>query len=110
MAQVLNDLAKHGPLLRENRYNTFYVLYPLGISSEMWLVHKSIDPASKRNPLFRYILWAVLAIYVPGMTPSTDLAIIPKNQLITYQLTRFIRSVYAHDGTAATSSKRKAEG
>lgn len=53
-------------ILRGSRYNTFYVLYPLGISSEMWLVYKVIDPASKRNPIFEYILWAILAIYVPG--------------------------------------------
>jgi len=56
-------------LLIGGRYNTFYILYPLGIGSEMWLVYKSITPAGRRNPLFEYILWAILAIYVPGMNP-----------------------------------------
>jgi hypothetical protein len=32
----------------------------------MWLVYQSIAPASKKNPLFEYALWAILAIYVPG--------------------------------------------
>ncbi|EOD48515.1 Protein-tyrosine phosphatase-like PTPLA [Neofusicoccum parvum] len=48
------------------RYNTFYVLYPLGISCECWLVYKAIGPAGEVNPLIAYGLWAVLAIYVPG--------------------------------------------
>lgn len=49
------------------RYNTFYVLYPLGISCECWLVYKATGPAAELNPLIAYGLWAVLAIYVPGM-------------------------------------------
>jgi len=48
------------------RYNTFLVLYPLGISSECWLVYQAIPLASERNELFGYALWAILAIYVPG--------------------------------------------
>jgi very-long-chain (3R)-3-hydroxyacyl-CoA dehydratase len=48
------------------RYNTFLVLYPLGIASECWLVYSAIPAASKRNELFGYALWAILAIYVPG--------------------------------------------
>lgn len=48
------------------RYNTFYVLYPLGISCECWLVYSAIEPAGNLNPLIAYGLWAVLAIYVPG--------------------------------------------
>jgi very-long-chain (3R)-3-hydroxyacyl-CoA dehydratase len=48
------------------RYNTFMVLYPLGISSECWLVYQAIEPASKIDERLGYALWAVLAIYVPG--------------------------------------------
>jgi very-long-chain (3R)-3-hydroxyacyl-CoA dehydratase len=48
------------------RYNTFLVLYPLGVASECWLVWRAISPASKENELFGYGLYAVLAIYVPG--------------------------------------------
>ncbi|KAF2861208.1 protein tyrosine phosphatase [Piedraia hortae CBS 480.64] len=48
------------------RYNAFFALYPLGISSECWLVGKSIGPAAALNPVNRWLLWAVLAIYIPG--------------------------------------------
>ena len=48
------------------RYNTFLVLYPLGITSECWLVYQAIPLASQRNELYAYALWAILAIYVPG--------------------------------------------
>lgn len=48
------------------RYNTFYVLYPLGISCECWLVYSATGPAAQVNPLIAYGLWAVLAVYVPG--------------------------------------------
>ncbi|KAJ5168946.1 uncharacterized protein N7482_004540 [Penicillium canariense] len=48
------------------RYNTFYVLYPIGISSECTLIFKALGPAGELNPLYRYFLIAVLVIYVPG--------------------------------------------
>jgi very-long-chain (3R)-3-hydroxyacyl-CoA dehydratase len=48
------------------RYNTFTILYPLGIASECWLVYSAIPLASQRNEMYGYALWAILAIYVPG--------------------------------------------
>jgi very-long-chain (3R)-3-hydroxyacyl-CoA dehydratase len=48
------------------RYNTFLVLYPLGVASECWLVYKAVGPASKINEMYGYALYAILAIYVPG--------------------------------------------
>jgi very-long-chain (3R)-3-hydroxyacyl-CoA dehydratase len=39
------------------RYNTFLVLYPLGVAC---------GPAGKVNELYAYGLYAILAIYVPG--------------------------------------------
>jgi len=48
------------------RYNTFFILYPMGIASEMWLVYKSITPAKKKDPMYEYGLWAILAMYIPG--------------------------------------------
>ncbi|OJJ70894.1 hypothetical protein ASPBRDRAFT_178696 [Aspergillus brasiliensis CBS 101740] len=49
------------------RYNTFYVLYPLGISSECLMVYKALGPAAELvSPLYRWFLIAVLGIYVPG--------------------------------------------
>lgn len=48
------------------RYNTFFVLYPLGISSECWLVWKATLPAKNWNPNLEGILWVVLLVYIPG--------------------------------------------
>ncbi len=33
----------------EGRYNTFYVLYPVGIASEMYLIYHAIEPAGHKK-------------------------------------------------------------
>lgn len=48
------------------RYNTFYVLYPLGISSECWLIYKAIAPAKEMRQEYAWALQLILLIYVPG--------------------------------------------
>ena len=48
------------------RYNTFFVLYPLGIASECSLIYKAVGPAGDIDPRLPYALYAILAIYVPG--------------------------------------------
>lgn len=48
------------------RYNTFFVLYPLGILSECWLIFCALQPAADFNPAYNMFLKAVLLIYVPG--------------------------------------------
>lgn len=48
------------------RYNTFLVLYPLGVASETWLIFKAIGPAEKMRKEYGVVLWAILATYVPG--------------------------------------------
>lgn len=53
-------------LLSFLRYNTFMILYPLGISSECWLVYQSIPAAKLVDERIPYVLWAILAIYIPG--------------------------------------------
>lgn len=50
------------------RYNTFFVLYPLGISSECWLVYKAIQPAKRWNAAWEWVLKLVLFVYIPGMS------------------------------------------
>ena len=45
------------------RYNTFYVLYPIGISSECVLVWKASTGAER---LLQWIFWGILGVYVPG--------------------------------------------
>ena len=47
------------------RYNTFYVLYPVGIGSEACLLWKaSVD--EETGEYWRVGFWVVLAVYVPG--------------------------------------------
>ena len=55
------------PLLSFLRYNTFMILYPLGISSECWLVYSATGPARRQwGQELEWALYAILAIYVPG--------------------------------------------
>jgi hypothetical protein len=48
------------------RYNTFFVLYPLGISSECWLIWKARTPARGVHHGLEWALMAILVVYVPG--------------------------------------------
>ncbi|KAK5122144.1 hypothetical protein LTR85_004390 [Meristemomyces frigidus] len=48
------------------RYNAFFVLYPLGISSECWLVYLAIAPARSWNQAYEWVLKLVLFVYIPG--------------------------------------------
>ncbi|KAF2851326.1 PTPLA-domain-containing protein [Plenodomus tracheiphilus IPT5] len=49
------------------RYNTFLVLYPLGVASECWLVYSAIPLASRVRQQYGIALWVILAVYVPGI-------------------------------------------
>lgn len=53
-------------LLTHYRYNTFLILYPIGVASETYLIFKAIDPAERMNKNYGYALYAILATYVPG--------------------------------------------
>ena len=50
------------------RYNTFFVLYPIGIASECWLIYlAAVGPASREiGGWYEWVLRAVLLFYVPG--------------------------------------------
>ncbi|KAH7354131.1 tyrosine phosphatase-like protein [Plectosphaerella cucumerina] len=48
------------------RYNTFFVLYPIGILSECTLVYMAAEPLKMFGELAPYISYIILAIYVPG--------------------------------------------
>lgn len=45
------------------RYNTFYVLYPIGIASECALIWKASLVAEREVTV---LFWVVLGIYIPG--------------------------------------------
>ena len=48
------------------RYNTFFVLYPVGISSECWLIYQTLTPAAKDQKGYDLVLKAALLGYIPG--------------------------------------------
>ncbi|VEU19558.1 DEKNAAC100462 [Brettanomyces naardenensis] len=49
------------------RYNAFTILYPIGISSEVFIVYSSLDEAAYvYGPLYKYFLIACLISYIPG--------------------------------------------
>lgn len=48
------------------RYNTFFILYPVGILSECALVYLAAEPLARYGDLYPYISYIILAIYVPG--------------------------------------------
>ncbi|KAK1979963.1 tyrosine phosphatase-like protein [Colletotrichum cereale] len=52
------------------RYNTFFVLYPIGITSECALIYYAAEPAKQLGEVFPYVSYAILAVYVPGKIPS----------------------------------------
>lgn len=82
------------------RYNTFFVLYPLGISSECWLIFKAIKPARALRQEYAWALQLILFFYVPGMSTFIHL----KSVLIFH---RFIHPVYTYDGSEKESHERK---
>lgn len=49
------------------RYSTFLVLYPMGISSECWILYKSLDTAENVVGIwYKYFFIFALVVYVPG--------------------------------------------
>ncbi|KAI1268570.1 tyrosine phosphatase-like protein [Xylariaceae sp. FL1019] len=49
------------------RYHAFFILYPLGISSEAWLIWRAVGPAQAIHPLYSTVLWAyVVFVYPPS--------------------------------------------
>ena len=60
---VLNLRGEVPALVTWLRYNTFYVLYPVGITSEVMLVWKASHVARIE---VAWGLWGILGVYVPG--------------------------------------------
>jgi very-long-chain (3R)-3-hydroxyacyl-CoA dehydratase len=88
------------------RYNTFFVLYPLGIGSECVLVYLTATGPAKTVEVggvgVAYGLWAVLAVYVPG-----EFALMCTMWWSDWKLMvlRELHSVYAYDGTEEESAE-----
>ncbi|MCJ1394810.1 hypothetical protein MMC18_007690 [Xylographa bjoerkii] len=61
---VLNLQGEVPGFLTWLRYNTFYVLYPLGIGSEMACVYMASTAAKTRGT--KLLLWDLLVLYLPA--------------------------------------------
>lgn len=77
------------------RYNAFFVLYPLGISSECWLVWLASGPAKWKYDGLDWALYLVLAIYVPGAHDPSSRKREESGRLTS---NRLVCSVHAYDG------------
>ncbi|OTB08526.1 hypothetical protein M426DRAFT_317151 [Hypoxylon sp. CI-4A] len=48
------------------RYHTFFLLYPIGISSEAYMIWRAVDPAKTTvSPLYSTVLFAYVALVYP---------------------------------------------
>jgi len=83
------------------RYNTFYILYPLGISSECYLIYSAIGPAKQIRQEFAWTLQLILFIYIPGISYHTQL-------VVKANYRRLIHPLYAYDGSEEEGYERKA--
>ncbi len=59
------------------RYHAFFVLYPVGISSEAWLIWRAVAPARDAvHPYYSTALFLyVVAVYPPGKSFSLSLLV-----------------------------------
>jgi len=82
------------------RYNTFYVLYPLGISSECWMIYKAIEPARNLRQEYAWVLQLILFIYIPGKSYESYTVAM----LISI---RILHPLYTYDGTEKEGHERE---
>ncbi|KAA8909000.1 tyrosine phosphatase-like protein [Sphaerosporella brunnea] len=61
------EAAANGGLLNWLRYNTFFVLYPLGAGSEAWCVFRALPEAYMWSVQYYWVLVVILATYAPGL-------------------------------------------
>ena len=85
------------------RYNTFLILYPLGASSETWLVYKAIPAAKKFRQEFAWALQLILFIYIPGRCFYLGI----KN---VANISRLLYPLYTHAEATAQDNEGEANG
>jgi hypothetical protein len=97
------NLSGYSPgILNWLRYNMFYVLYPLGIGSECWLIYKAVEPATEVRLEYAWVLQLILFIYVPGMLHGFR----EKGGLL--MICRIVYPLYAYDGSEEEGYEREA--
>jgi Protein tyrosine phosphatase-like protein, PTPLA len=51
----------------DDRYSTFWVLYPVGVAAELWTTTSALKEAYAWNPIYAGFMAAVMVGYIPGM-------------------------------------------
>ena len=87
------------------RYSAFFVLYPLGIASECWLIFKATPAAAAWHWSVAALLWVVLACYVPGEFSLTRGW--KSGCMLMCVVFRLIHSIHTHDGSEEQGNERK---
>ncbi|KAL0640789.1 hypothetical protein Q9L58_000096 [Maublancomyces gigas] len=64
---VTNIMGRTPRFLTWLRYNTFFVLYPMGAGSEAWCIYQSLAEAKVFNANYYWVLVAILVTYPPGL-------------------------------------------
>lgn len=67
---VTNIMGRTPQFLTWLRYNTFFVLYPMGAGSEAWCIYQALAEAKVFNANYYWVLVAILVTYPPGMLGS----------------------------------------
>lgn len=63
---MTNIMGRTPRFLKWLRYNTFFVLYPLGAGSEAWCIYQALAEAKVFNVTYYWVLVAILVTYPPG--------------------------------------------
>jgi hypothetical protein len=85
-----------------DRYSLFYVLYPIGIAAEWWLMYRAVGPVGEVSPLLPPVFYFLLALYVPGEFDCAEL----KEEA---NLSRCVLHVFSH-GQAAKEGVGEIKG
>ena len=101
---VLNLSGYQPALVTWLRYNTFYVLYPTGISSECYLIYKAIEPARELRLEYAWALQVILLIYIPG-----KFVMCWGEHLSHLIVIRLVYPFYAYDGAEAKGYEREGQ-
>ena len=102
---VTNILGKTPKFLTWLRYNTFYVLYPMGAGSEALCIYNALREAAGVHVGVYWFLVGVLLTYPPGMLFFEDRPV----GLGLIRTVRVVQSVYAYDRTKEKEYPREEE-
>jgi hypothetical protein len=94
-------------LLQWLRYNTFFVLYPLGAGSEAFCIYRALTEAKIESVPYYWVLVAILATYPPGMFMGGYLVDARYKMLIKC---RIVQPVHPYDPPAQKEHAWKEEG